>query len=225
MPLVAGNVVHFIKYTLFKTEKRKALGIAYFYLMGIIFHAVPYTRPIMMRVTPYVLLIVGAFIFYFVAREKNRNVLIWSAGTYLVTFAVEAVGVKTGVIFGPYFYGSVLGPKLLEVPVIIGFNWLLVIIGLAVVSGKITKSPFVAAGIVGAGAFLFDFMLEPTAIRLSYWTWAETAVPVRNYIAWFLIAYCAALVYHLLKMKIQTMMPVYYLGIQAGFFIILRFII
>jgi bisanhydrobacterioruberin hydratase len=225
MLLVAGNVVHFIKYTLFKTEKRKALGVAYFYVMGIIFHAVPFIRPYVMLITPYFLLIFGALVFSFVAREKSRSVLIWSAGTYLLTFAVEAVGVKTGVIFGPYYYGTVLGPKLLEVPVIIGFNWLLVIIGLAVVSGKICKSPFLAAGIVGAGAFLFDFILEPIAIRLSYWTWAETAVPIRNYIAWFLIAYCAALVYHLLKMKIKTLLPVYYLGIQTGFFIILRFVL
>ena len=222
--IVAGKITHFIRYTLFKTEKRRALGVAYFYLMGIIFHAVPFTRPYVLLITPYFLLVFGAIIYYTVAREKNIPVIIWSVITYLVTFAVEVVGVKTGAIFGFYRYGTVLGPKLLEVPVIIGFNWLLVIIGLSILSGKITKIPYLAAAIVGTGSVIFDFILEPIAIGLSYWHWEGGAVPLQNYIAWFCIAFIAGLVYHLLRMKIKTMLPVYYVGIQVGFFILLRFI-
>lgn len=222
---VAGKIGIFFKQTLFKTEKGRALVIAYFYLMGIIFHALPFTRPIMLVITPYFILTAGGVVFYFIAKERRTKVLLWCAGTFFVTYAVEVIGVKTGKIFGPYHYGTVLGPKILETPLIIGFNWLLVIIGLAVVSGKITRRAFLAAGIVGFGAFLFDFILEPTALSLGYWTWHARGVPIQNYLAWFGIAYSAALVYHLGKLEIKTELPVYYVAIQTGFFLVMRFIV
>ena len=36
---------------------------------------------------------------------------------------VELVGTKTGMLFGDYSYGKVLGPALQGVPLIIGINW------------------------------------------------------------------------------------------------------
>ena len=41
----------------------------------------------------------------------------------------EAVGVRTGAIFGAYSYGDVLGARLLAVPPVIGFNWTLTLLG------------------------------------------------------------------------------------------------
>ena len=42
--------------------------------------------------------------------------------TYLVGFFVEVLGVNTGFPFGEYEYGSVLGPKVFETPLMIGLN-------------------------------------------------------------------------------------------------------
>ncbi len=214
-----------VKNILLKNEKGKAIVIAYFFLMGIIFHAIPFTLPLMMIVTPYVLLVVGGIVLYHLVREKSRRVLIWCAGTYLLTFFIEVLGVQTGFIFGSYRYSSVLGPKLFEAPLIIGFNWLLVLVGLNILARKVTASPFLAAGIVGAGAVVFDFVLEPVAMTLEYWIWEEAAVPVRNYIAWFCIAYCVSIVYHVLKLEVKSRLPIYYVGIQIGFFAIVRFLV
>jgi putative membrane protein len=55
---------------------------------------------------------------------------------------LEVVGVKTGLIFGEYKYGSTLGIKLFEVPLIIGFNWVFVILGSISISRLITKMFF-----------------------------------------------------------------------------------
>jgi putative membrane protein len=33
----------------------------------------------------------------------------------------------------------------------------------------------------------FDFMMEPAAIKLGYWTWIEVEVPLQNYVAWFIL--------------------------------------
>lgn len=43
--------------------------------------------------------------------------------TMFVGFAVEALGVTTGVIFGAYHYTDRMGPRLHEVPLVIGINW------------------------------------------------------------------------------------------------------
>ncbi len=37
---------------------------------------------------------------------------------------IEGLGVKTGKIFGHYYYGAVLSPFLWNVPLAIGFAWL-----------------------------------------------------------------------------------------------------
>jgi uncharacterized membrane protein len=46
------------------------------------------------------------------------------------------------------------------------------------------------AAVVGVIAMLYDAVLEPFATRVKgYWQWVGTgAVPLQNYVAWFLIA-------------------------------------
>ena len=43
---------------------------------------------------------------------------------YLIGVLAEVLGVRYNMIFGNYYYGNSLGPQVLEVPLIIGFNWL-----------------------------------------------------------------------------------------------------
>ena len=38
-------------------------------------------------------------------------------------FFIEVIGVKTGFIFGSYYYGAAMGIKILAVPLLIGLNW------------------------------------------------------------------------------------------------------
>ncbi len=42
-------------------------------------------------------------------------------------FILEYMGVSTGLLFGDYAYGSALGPKLAQTPILIGLNWILVV--------------------------------------------------------------------------------------------------
>lgn len=46
----------------------------------------------------------------------------------VVTFALEVIGVKTGLVFGEYYYGKTFQISLFQVPVIIGWNWVIVIV-------------------------------------------------------------------------------------------------
>ena len=54
---------------------------------------------------------------------RNYHSLFLWLSVFAIGMGVEIVGVKTGVLFGEYFYGNNLGLKILGVPILIGINW------------------------------------------------------------------------------------------------------
>jgi len=101
---------------------------------------------------------------------------------------VEWIGVHTGYLFGNYQYGSVLGPKLLGVPLIIGINWAM----LSIVSASLLstlKLNFWMEVLAAATLMVFlDFLMEPVAVKLGFWFWKDGIIPVYNYVCWFVTA-------------------------------------
>ena len=193
-----------------------------FYIVGVLIHLVPFTRPYAIALTPFVLTGLGGWVFLYCLFPVNRTFIAWSAATYVVTYLLEAAGVATGAVFGSYVYGASLGFKVMGVPLVIGFNWLLIILGLsALISSKISN-PFAASVAAAAACVLFDFVMEPVAIALDYTTWAGIDIPLQNYAAWGLIAFAASLAYNLLKMKIDYRIPAAYVAVQFVFFLVLR---
>ena len=162
----------------------------------------------------------------------GRPVALWAAGTYAVTFALEAAGVATGAVFGPYGYGATLGPKVLDVPVVIGFNWTLVVLGGVSLAGMVGigrgvagrteeqgPCPVCLALAAGAACVILDIPLEPVAKRYDYWEFYTPAVPLQNYIAWFLIAALSAFTFASQRCRIRTRLPAAYFLIQLAFFV------
>jgi putative membrane protein len=199
-------------------------GILIFYTVGLIGHLFEATRPLMLAITPYFLLLFGLIPLAPVIRERSRGVILWAASTLLITFFLEALGTHTGLIFGPYTYGSTLGFKLFKVPVVIALNWLIVIVAALSLTRSI-RSPYLAALLVGATAALFDFVMEPVAISLDYWIWHTPEIPLQNYLAWFVIAFVSALVFRLCRLKVEDRIPVIYIAVQFIFFLILRLVL
>lgn len=206
----------------FRTPAPLLILIAVFYLFGVIFHLLPATSGYMALLTPYVLFAVGVLVLSPVLREGRRGVLAWAGGMFLLTFLLEAAGVATGAVFGSYHYGQVLGAKIMGVPPVIGFNWVLVLLGCVRVTEKITASPAAAGLLTGAAAVVFDIVLEPVAISLGYWSWHGGTIPLQNYAAWFLIALIGGWVYRRAGLHTRSVVPSWYVLIQLGFFAGLR---
>jgi putative membrane protein len=104
-------------------------------------------------------------------------------------FVIEVLGVKTGFIFGAYSYSERMGPRLFEVPWVIGLNWAVLAHCMLALLGERIRSRF---GLVFVGATLmtvFDWFMEPAAIALGFWTWQGQAVPMRNYVAWWVASF------------------------------------
>ena len=191
-----------------------AVVLGVFFVVGFIGHSLPATLPWMLRMTPFTLLACGLIAFFPVLLERQRGVLIWALLVFVITFVLEALGTATGKIFGPYTYGRTLGPKLFAVPVVIAFNWLLVILGALSLTRLIFRNRMLAAVAAALLALGFDYLLEPTAIRLDYWAWQTAGIPLPNYLAWFLIALAASLAFAYLKLSVKTRLPLVYFLIQ-----------
>lgn len=193
------------------------------YFVGIIGHISEAVRPLMLTITPYVLLISGAIIFYFLIRDAKQRIIIFATILYSMTFIVEVIGVKTGLIFGNYFYGDTLGFKFFDVPLIIGFNWVLIILGSIFIAEQVNNKPLLTALLAGTLALLFDVILEPVAVKLNYWGWENNIIPLKNYLAWFLITFFSSLMYDAFKLNLKNRIIEQYYIIQLLFFLILSF--
>jgi putative membrane protein len=190
--------------------------------VGIVGHVVPCTHDLMIWLTPFFLFGMGIFVIHPAFLKKDFKFLTWVLITYAITFSIEALGVETGLVFGEYLYGSTLGPMFLEVPLVIGFNWVLVVVGAVMVAKKYVKNIFIASILGGAIATLFDYFLEPVAIELDYWKWAGGDIPLQNYAAWFVIGTVISFTFLKFKFDHRSDLPIHYLFVQALFFLSLQ---
>jgi putative membrane protein len=192
------------------------------FAVGAAGHLIYPLRPVMIFLTPFFLAFTGIFLAYLLYREGKTRTLWWILFVYVNTFTVEALGVATGKIFGPYFYGDALGLKFFGVPLVIGMNWAFVILGGVALAKKMTRNPVLMALITGLLAAGFDFILEPVAIRLNYWHWVGGSIPFQNYAMWFTLAFVNTLIFSL--WKVSSPLPVFraFFLIQTGYFLILN---
>ena len=104
---------------------------------------------------------------------------------FFVGMIAEILGVQYGLIFGNYEYGNNLGLKLLGVPILIGFNWVVLTVICGSISSKIFKKSKVLSIIFGVILMLLiDLTLEPIAPVLDYWEFSGSKAPLQNYIGW-----------------------------------------
>ena len=137
--------------------------------------------------TPYVLtttLLLLILNNYFNSRLYIRLFLI-----FLLGLAVEIVGVNFSFFFGEYEYGDNLGIKFFDVPVVIGFNWVLLIILTGNFAHKLfPKSIFFKVTLGSILMILLDLLIEISAPKLDYWEFTVSPVPFSNYFWWFVFS-------------------------------------
>ncbi len=115
----------------------------------------------------------------------------------------ENLGVRTGFPFGHYYFTDVMGPKLFQIPILLGLAycgvgylaWTLAGILLAapaepVAGVRVLFRPLVAAAVMTA----WDLAMDPIWANLVHaWVWvnggAYFGVPVSNFFGWYLTNY------------------------------------
>ena len=204
-------------------------------LIGILF----FDNPFFIESTPFNLLLSGALLVW-TQEEKNKYFYFFVLLTFAVGFTVEVIGVNTGFLFGNYSYRKVLGFHWQKVPLVIGVNWFIVIYccGISMYSlltrvikkvAEKTQAPpqvLKAISVITDGAILavlFDWIIEPVAIKLGFWQWQGNGdIPLYNYVCWITISALLLTAFHFLKFNKQNKFAINLLLIQVMFFLLLR---
>lgn len=202
---------------------------------GVIGILMPAYRDWFIQYTPFNLVIIGALL---LIQQEQRNKQFWffACICFFTGFIAELIGVHTGLLFGAYNYGTVLGPKMWQVPVLIGLNWFVIVycVGslmeqlhhkMASASATVVGATLVTISIVVDGAAiatLFDYFMEPVAVSLGYWQWKTPDIPVYNYICWFILSALLLLVMRKLKVATKNHFATHLLIIQVLFFLMLN---
>ena len=191
------------------------------YFVGLTGISLPSMRSVFVSLTPYTLLIsiliLLAFHWKWDLRFIAAIVLIALAG-----LGVEVLGVQTGLIFGEYSYGPVLGVKIGEVPLMIALNWVLLIYCSYFLAGKLFRAALPKIALAAALMVGMDVLMEPVAIDLNMWNWEVEIPPLQNYAAWFFISFLFAGFFHVMKVKILNPLAGYLFLFLVMFFGILN---
>jgi putative membrane protein len=180
------------------------------------------TREMFAQLSFFNLFITAALIFqdvWFTSKYPWRSLFV----LFTLGMAVEILGVQTGFPFGEYSYGTVLGPRLAGVSIIIGFNWFYLVVSAVGLLRWVGLQNFWLT-IVLASAILtaVDFLIEPVAIALDYWQWEAVDVPWTNYAAWFVVSLPLVYLYQKFTPYPPVHFPAKVLLLQVVFFSILQ---
>lgn len=134
----------------------------------------------------------------------RKSIIVLALVTATVSFIMEYAGVKTGMIYGEYHYGAVLGPKALDtVPWLIPLSWFMFMYVSsmtvdAAFGGRYAglSAPFLFAILDSAAMTALDVLIDPLWVTRGTWTWTAVqslpagsvfyGIPVQNYFGWLL---------------------------------------
>jgi uncharacterized membrane protein len=198
--------------------------IVIFHLVGIVGLSIPVLRPYFQLLTPFHLLLSTGLLLVF-HKSWNTQFLVFMVAAFFIGFFSEVIGVHTGLLFGQYKYGTVLGIRVFEVPLMIGINWFLLVYLCGEIFENRIKQDFLAS-VLGAGLMvLMDFLIEPVAIALNFWSWENNVVPISNYLGWFFIAFIIQMIYRKLTFEKSNPLAPFLLVNLLLFFAILNFVL
>ncbi len=154
-----------------------------------------------------------------ILHASQRLGLKWAALMAFLVFitglAFESVGVATGVIYGPYHYTNLFGPKFLGlVPYIIPITWFMMIYPSYVIADRLVGKGIsylprllLISAIGGIIMTAWDLSMDPMMVKTGHWTWevqgAYFGVPLQNFWGWWLTTFCALLIFQLFTLKFR----------------------
>ena len=118
------------------------------------------------------------------------------AVTAVPGYAVEVLGMHTGVPFGSYAYADSLGPQLFGAPLVIGLAWTMLAWPAALAARRLVRGPIARVALGGWALASADLFLDPQQVAAGHWTWGFPSphlpgvpgVPLTNYAGWLVVA-------------------------------------
>jgi putative membrane protein len=165
------------------SRNSRILAVLYaFAVLGAFLNAVGASHVSLAFLTPVTMALLG-IVSLLLTYEFSAKSIGAMGGVVILLFFCQALGVNTGFPFGEFAYTSGLGPKVLDVPLVMPFAWLSVLVPAWVSAGRVLRyrNVVVASIIVTAVDAVFEF----TADSLDLWHWKGGLPTELNYVSWF----------------------------------------
>jgi putative membrane protein len=204
-----------------QNRKLMIVFIAIFFTVGFFGTVNSFTHDFFIRLFPFALLLsFNAILIFHDARYDFKTILALIF-TAIAGFLIEVAGVKTHQIFGGYSYGEALGIKFFDTPLMIGLNWAMMVFATGSIVEKMKIHSLLKILLASLIMVFYDLIMEAIAPVLGMWSWEGGTVPVRNYIAWLVIAIMFHSLFRILKIRPGSSMSLTVLVCQSSFFILL----
>jgi uncharacterized membrane protein len=164
------------------------LSIYLFLLAGALGNVLLQRSTVIIPSTLWIMAVIGLTSWYLSFRLTIQSLGVLCAILALV-FLSMASGVNAGFPFGDYAFTNLAGPKIWDVPVIIPFAWLAILIPSWIASERVLRYQHVVVASLIVVAF--DAVLEFAADTMDLWHWRGGAPTELNFISWFGISYVA----------------------------------
>jgi putative membrane protein len=133
-------------------------------------------------------------------RTRGARTGLALVGVGAAGLAVEVLGVATGLPFGHYAYIGALGPRLFDVPVVVGAAWAWMAWPAWLVALRLGRSRRVRIAVAALALATWDLFLDPRMVHQGFWRWSSPAaglpgvpgVPWSDYAGWLLVAFAIA---------------------------------
>jgi bisanhydrobacterioruberin hydratase len=201
-----------------------SLILCIFYTVGIVGISTPHLRTLFLSLTPFNLLL-SLVIYFWVVEHKSLKLVLLALIIASLGYLIEVIGVASGALFGQYQYGNTLGYKLVNVPLLIGINWLLLIFAAYGVMSTFFNKAWQIAFCGALLLTLLDIAIEPVAIKLDFWSWQGEKIPLQNYLMWFLVSFLLLLLVYLFRVEINGRFSFVLMGAQLVFFVMLNLLL
>jgi uncharacterized membrane protein len=191
------------------------------HLVGIIGLSIPEYQDLFLTLTPTQLLSSLIIILVF-HRGWTDAFPIFAAAAFWIGFGSEIIGIHTGYLYGNYVYGPTLGPKLWDVPLIIGVNWFI----LSYLTGSLFRkigNDYYAALLGAIAMTALDYIIEPVAVALDFWAWKYDTIPPTNYLGWVGVSFLIHLIYRKANFDKENPISAFLLMALIIFFAVLNF--
>lgn len=156
-------------------------------------------------------------------REGWKRALGLIALVFAVSLFFESVGVATGLIYGPYHYTDMLGPKFLGlVPYLIPAAWFMMSYPSFVIADRMVPISWnlgrknntgaghwqrllAVSAVGGLVMTAWDMIMDPVMVFNGHWVWdvngAYHGIPLQNYWGWWLTVFTTYGLYFLFFRK------------------------
>jgi len=217
MGIFKNHIIH-------RLSANKRFVVAFFvifYVVGIVGMSLPISQPLFIKLVPVALFLsLIAILLFHQAAFDMRTILVF-ATIAVFGFFIEVIGVNTHLIFGHYGYGDALGIKILNTPLLIGLNWLMLMVAGSSVTEQFKMNSWLRILIASFLILLYDIVLEKIAPPLDMWHWENGIVPLQNYLAWFVITFLLQGLLKVTKVKTANSLAFIIVLMQVIFFLLL----